>query len=69
MKIGAVILIMLLVLAVPAYADPYTAPEPSGNAQALMPYEGASFGEGLWHVITAAFSYVYPSIHSCLRTC
>ena len=69
MKIGAVILIMLLVLAVPAYADSYTAPEPSGNAQALMPYEGASFGEGLWHVITTAFSYVYPSIHSCLRTC
>ena len=62
-------IILLLFLFVPVRADEFTAPEPPEHAQELMPHETSSFAEGLWHVVTAGFSLVYPNLAECLRTC
>lgn len=63
------ILLLLLFISIPAQAEEFTAPEAPEDAQQLMPHETTSFGEGLWHVITAGFSVVHPNLSECLRVC
>ncbi len=69
MRKWLIILILMFVVAVPAQAADYTAPEPPEDVQQLLPYESMSFGEGLWHVITSGFSAVYPNLSQCVRLC
>ena len=69
MKKWVICCILLAVLAVPARADEFTAPQPPEEALELMPHEQATFSEGLWHVLSAGLAAVYPNIAQCLRVC
>ena len=69
MKRIVVLLCMLLLLAVPASAMDFTAPEAPADAQKLMPSESKSFGEDLRYILYAVFYTIQPSITEALRTC
>lgn len=68
MKRAVLIFVMLLLLSVPVSAQDYTAPEVSGDAAALLPEDRDSFGEGLWYVVTSAFSQLHPSLMEGIGT-
>ncbi len=69
MKKWLILIFLLFALAVPASAAEIVAPEPPEDVQQLLPYESMSFGEGLWHLVTAGFSAVYPNLSQCIRLC
>lgn len=64
-----VALALVCAISVPASAAGFTAPEAPPEAHKLMPAETESFGEGLWHVITAAMEELQPSYAEALRVC
>lgn len=64
-----IILLAIIFLAVPVQAEDLTAPEAPEDVQHLMPHENATFGDGLWHIISTAFSLVHPNLAECLRVC
>ena len=57
-----ILILLTVVLALPASAMEYTAPEPFEDALELMPVESESFGKDLWKVITAAIGKAQPQI-------
>ena len=63
------LLFFLSVVIVPVNALDYTAPTVSADAEALMPVEVESFGEGLWKVITSAVSALQPDIADAAQVC
>lgn len=63
------ILALLTVLSVPAFATEYTAPSVPDTVQPLMPAETETFGQGLWHVIRSAVSAVLPEVSAAAGTC
>lgn len=64
-----IILLSVFLLAVPAKAVSFAAPEAPVSAEALMPDETESFGEGLWYVIRSALDTLQPSILEAVKTC
>ena len=67
MKKLVMLLFLLFAMAVPAYAEDYTVPEPPDEAQGLLPEDRDSFAEGLWYVIRSAFDLVEPDLAQCGR--
>ena len=67
----AILMILLLVPALiqPVRASEFTAPEPPGTAQALLPDETSDFGSDLWYVVCSALRTVHPSFTEAIRTC
>lgn len=63
------ILSLVFVLAVPAFATEYTAPAAPDSVRPLMPAETETFGEGLWKVIRSAVAAVRPEISAAAGTC
>lgn len=62
-------LIIIICLAVPVSATEMTAPEPSGDAAALMPDETDTFWEGAREIFLKALPQIQPALAECLRTC
>ncbi len=62
-------ILLLLALAMPVSAMEFTAPEAPDSAQALMPAETESFGEGLWQVIKAAVAALQPDVAEAAGIC
>lgn len=63
------ILLLLFSMTVPVSAQDLTAPEGPSDATALLPEDRDSFGEGLWYVISSAFSLLHPSLLEGVRVC
>lgn len=61
--------LMLVLLAVPASALEFTAPEAPDDVTDLMPVEKESFGEGLWKVVTSAIGALQPNLADAARVC
>lgn len=51
------------------YAMDFTAPSAPESAQAYMPEDIQSFGEGLWYVIKSAISRLQPSLAEAAGVC
>lgn len=64
-----VILVLLCGLVIPAQATQITAPPVSGEAEALMPDEMPSFGEGLVYILKSAVKAVRPELTDSCRLC
>ena len=47
----------------------FQAPPPPQSAQAIMPKEADSFGEGLWNVVSAGLKLVSPSMSEAAKCC
>ena len=60
---------LLLLLAIPASALDYTAPEAPEDALELIPQESASFAEDLWTVILRALEKLQPAIPEAMGVC
>ena len=60
---------LVLLLAMPAFATEYTAPSAPESVRPLMPAETETFGEGLWHVVKSAISVVFPETSAVAGTC
>ena len=52
------IVVLLICMVIPVRALDFTAPEVSGEAEALMPEEIPSFGEGLAFILKTAIGAV-----------
>jgi len=61
--------LMLVLLAVPASALEFTAPEAPDDVTDLLPVEKESFGEGLWKVVTSAIGALQPNLADAARVC
>lgn len=68
MKKLIIAFLLLLSLAVPVSAQDYTVPEAPSDAQALLPEDRDTFGEGLWYVIRSAFAMLQPALAQSART-
>ena len=47
----------------------FSAPDPPQSAEAYLPEEADSFGEGLWNVLSAAMETLAPSLTEAARCC
>lgn len=65
----AMILAVIFLLAVPAAAQDFTAPDAPRSAQKYMPDETESFTEGLLYVIRTALKTVQPSLVEASGVC
>ncbi len=61
--------LFLVLLAVPASAMEFTAPEAPDDVIDLMPVEKESFGEGLWKVFTSAIGTLQPNLADAAGVC
>ena len=68
MKVLLVILLMAG-LVFPVQASEMTAPVVTGEAEALMPEEMPSFGEGLLYILKSASKALYPDLAESCRLC
>ena len=68
MKVFLVV-VLLLGMVIPAQAMQITAPPVSGEAEALMPDEMPSFGEGLLYIVKSAIKTLRPDFTNCCRLC
>lgn len=64
-----ILLIIIGCLTGTGYAMNYTAPSAPESAQAYMPEDIQSFGEGLWYVIKSAISELQPSLAEAAGVC
>lgn len=67
-KLG-ILIAFLCLIAVPVSAMDYTAPKAPEEAEALMPVDTESFGEGLWKVVTSAVAALQPDIADAAQVC
>lgn len=68
MKKLIIVFALLVSFAVPVSAQDYTVPEAPPDAQALLPADRDTFGEGLFYVIRSAFSVLQPALTQSART-
>ncbi len=68
MKKWLILCLLLFSLAAPASAQDYTAPPAPDDAATLLPPDRDTFGEGLWYVITSAFSALQPQLAEGAKT-
>ena len=64
-----ILLIILGCLTGTGYAMDFTAPSAPESAQAYMPEDVQSFGEGLWYIIKSAISKLQPSLTEAAGIC
>lgn len=64
-----IVLLLVFLLATPAMAYEYTAPEAPEDVQELMPAQTENFGEGLWTVIQRALAAVEPELLAASGSC
>ena len=64
-----ILVCMVLLLAVPASAMDFTAPEAPENVQKIMPDNTENFGDGLRYIIESALDTIQPSICEAIRVC
>jgi len=69
MRILAIILLVLLILAVPAAAMDFMAPSAPEEAQRYLPDETENFGDGLRFVIKSAIQTIRPGIAEASGVC
>ncbi len=69
MKRLLLILLLLLSVAVPAYATEITAPEPPDHVEDLLPEDQDSLSEGLMTMFRTALGELRPDIGEILRIC
>ena len=60
---------LVILLSLPVRAMDFQAPPPPQSAQAIMPKEADSFGEGLWHVTAEATELLAPSLTEAASCC
>ena len=63
------VLCLIAALSINANAADFTAPEAPEDVQDLLPYENATFAQGLWHILRAGFETVHPKLTQCLHSC
>lgn len=63
------VILLIFLLAVPADAMDFTAPDAPENAQTLMPNDTEDFADGLHFVIASALDVLQPSIVQAMRVC
>ena len=69
MRKGWILFLLVILLATPASAMEYTAPQAPEDALDLMPVETDSFGKDLWEVVTTAVKTVRPEIREAVQVC
>jgi hypothetical protein len=69
MRIWIFAVALFFVLAIPGKATEFTAPLPPEDVQALMPVETESFVQGLWEILTNAFSKINPEVSQSALSC
>ena len=68
MKRLLMLLCLIPLLVMPVRALDYTAPEPSGVAEELMPAKDETFGEGLWKILRQGISTFVPLLKNTAAT-
>ena len=68
MKRLLMLLCLIPLLVMPVRALDYTAPEPSGVADELMPAKDETFGEGLWKILRQGISTFVPLLKNTAAT-
>ena len=63
------IAVLVFLLAFPASAEEFTAPDAPDSVQELMPVETESFSDGLWKIIQKALPVVQPTIAQGGKLC
>ena len=63
------LLVVSVILILPVSAMEYTAPEVSGDAQALLSDSTTSFGADLWTILSRAIGKLQPSLAEALGIC
>lgn len=69
MKKCWILLILALYLAVPVHAEDISAPPAPDSAQEFMPYEDASFPDGLRHILKTGIQAATPAFYEALGLC
>lgn len=69
MRRWILLILLIALLAIPARAQEYTAPEAPEEALGLMPVERTTFGQDLWKVIKAAVAKLQPELASAAKIC
>lgn len=69
MKRILMLLCLLPLLIMPVKALDYTAPEPTGDAQELMPARDTTFAEGLWKILRQSLGTILPIVRNTAATC
>ena len=62
-------ILWIVLLSVPVYADSFIAPTAPEEAQKLMPGDTEDFGSGLWFVVSSAVNTLQPAFSDAVRTC
>jgi len=63
------VVVLLVGMVIPVHATQITAPPVSGAAEALMPDEMPSFGEGLLYIVKSAVKAIRPDLSNSCRLC
>lgn len=69
MRFIRILLLTVLLMAVPASAEEFTAPVAPLEAQRYLPDDTQSLGEGILYVINAALAELMPSFTDAVRLC
>lgn len=64
-----ILLLMLSSLAMPVYAEEYTAPQAPESVEDLMPVQTESFGQDLWNVLKKGLRVVRPELVKAAQMC
>ncbi len=63
-------ILLVWLLAIPAgAAGQWTAPEPTGSAEDLMPSQVTGFGQDLWDIFKKAVAHLQPELAAAARLC
>ena len=64
-----IILVLIILIATPASAVEFTAPDVPKDVEELMPVETESFAEGLWKIVKNAIATLRPDLKDCMGIC
>ncbi len=63
------LLLILAAITVPVSAMEFSAPDPPKSVEDLMPVETESFAQGLWKIVSSAFSDLHPNLKEAAGVC
>ena len=64
-----IFVIWVILLSLPVRAMDFSAPQAPDRAEAYLPKEADSFGEGLWNVVKSVLGVLEPSMTEAARCC